>query len=305
MSGPEPTLKSSLIVIDDFCDVDASKPSHRTCQHRSFTKTQFLPKMAGTNEHSEILEMEADLSSSTLGILTKFWEPGRVKTRLGASIGMPRAAAIHQLFVTHLCEQLAACGDRREICLDPPEQVSELQQTLQTLGVEAKWQVTEQHAGSLGSRMQHWFERELADHPDSAAIMIGGDCPTLGPDEIEKAIGLLRHHQVVLGPAIDGGYALIGLRGPWRSGSKGHQLLFEKIPWSTERVLKITRGKIQKAGFSSAELPAMADIDNIGDLDHLRNQLISNDRHDLLSRIERILADPKKLADPEKKGANG
>ncbi|MCP4887330.1 MAG: TIGR04282 family arsenosugar biosynthesis glycosyltransferase [Rubripirellula sp.] len=245
-------------------------------------------------EHSEIWEMEVDCSSSTLGILTKFWEPGRVKTRLGASIGMPRAAAIHKLFVTHLCKQLAACGDHREICLDPPEKVSAFQQTLETLGLEAVWQVTQQNTGSLGSRMHHWFKQRLADHPDNTAILIGGDCPNLGIEEIETAIRLLRRHQVVLAPAIDGGYTLIGLRGPWRSGTKGHDVLFEQIPWSTDSVLRITRERIREAGFSLAELPTMADIDNREDLDHLRRQLMSNDQHRLLDGLNRILADGAK-----------
>ncbi|MDG2221593.1 MAG: TIGR04282 family arsenosugar biosynthesis glycosyltransferase [Rubripirellula sp.] len=242
-------------------------------------------------EHSEILEMEPEFCSATLGILTKFWEPGRVKTRLGASIGMPRAAAIHQLFVSHLCNQLATCGECREICLDPPEQISTFQQTLETLGLGTIWQVTEQHAGSLGSRMQHWFEQKLADRPDNAAILIGSDCPTLGTEEIETAIRLLQHHQIVLAPAIDGGYTLIGLRGPWRSGEKGHERLFQQIPWSTESVLEITRERIREAGLASAELPTMDDVDNRKDLDHLRRQLISNDPHGLLDGINRILAD--------------
>lgn len=242
-------------------------------------------------EHGEIEDMKFDCSSSTLGILTKFWEPGRVKTRLGASIGMPRAAAIHKLFVTHLCKQLAACGNHREICLDPPEKVAAFQQTLETLGLEAIWQVTQQHTGSLGSRMQHWFKQKLANHPDNTAILIGSDCTNLGIAEIETAIRLLRCHEVVLAPAIDGGYTLIGLKGPWRSGTKGHNVLFKGIPWSTESVLRITRERIREAGFSWVELPTMADVDNREDLDHLRRQLMSNDQYQLLNGLNRILAD--------------
>jgi glycosyltransferase A (GT-A) superfamily protein (DUF2064 family) len=142
--------------------------------------------------------------------------------------------------------------------------------------------------------MHHWFKQRLADHPDNTAILIGGDCPNLGIEEIETAIRLLRRHQVVLAPAIDGGYTLIGLRGPWRSGTKGHDVLFEQIPWSTDSVLRITRERIREAGFSLAELPTMADIDNREDLDHLRRQLMSNDQHRLLDGLNRILADGAK-----------
>lgn len=236
--------------------------------------------------------MPAALNSLTLGIMTKFWEPGRVKTRLGAAIGMRRAAALHRLFVTHLCEQLATTGQRRVVCLDPAEHLAEFDKELSSRGLVEPWRCLDQGTGSLGSRMRRWFESTLTDHPNSSAILIGGDCPTLGASQIEEAHRLLQSNQVALGPAFDGGYVLIGIRGPWHSGSEGYERLFRDIPWSTDRVMKTTRERSRQAGWATAELQTMSDIDTKEDLDRLREGLKQKDSNGLRDQIERVLIDP-------------
>jgi rSAM/selenodomain-associated transferase 1 len=234
--------------------------------------------------------MQAAPSPRMLGILTKFWNPGRAKTRLGASIGMNSAAALHRLFVIHLCEQLASSGDRRAVCLDPPEQITSVQDALESAGIGQHWQMSGQVTGPLGQRMQRWFATQLMAQPSGAAILIGADCPTLGPAEIELAFQLLTENQAVIGPACDGGYVLLGLRGPWQPGELGHALLFGEIPWSTQDVLKITRQRLRQADLSWAELPTMADVDTASDLERLRERLKSNDPSGLSGKIDRAVS---------------
>jgi len=225
--------------------------------------------------------------------MAKFWEPSRVKTRLGAAIGMRRAAALHRLFLIHLCEQLHTSGHHRTVCLDPAEQLGELNEVLQSEGLDQNWHIIDQGSGSLGSRMHRWFETMLTDRPSSSAILIGADCPTLGRSQIEQAHQLLQNHRVALGPAADGGYVLVGIRGPWQTGSDGHERLFRDIPWSTDRVLATTRQRLHQAGWAAGELQTMHDVDTKEDLDRLLEGLKREDSNDLRDQIDRILNDPE------------
>ena len=144
--------------------------------------------------------------------MTKYWEAGRVKTRLGASIGMQRAAALHHLFVNYLCHSLAEVEGKRIACVAPDSSTSALLAEFKSQGISANWDLVSQGDGSLGDRMQRWFHN-CPRHASSPAILIGADCPTLGPATIKDAETALLTHDVVLGPAVDGGYYLIGIRG--------------------------------------------------------------------------------------------
>lgn len=239
--------------------------------------------------------MPTESTAVTLGIMAKFWEPGRVKTRLGAAVGMRRAAALHRLFVTHLCQQLASTADRCTVCLDPAEQIEAFRRELRSRRLD-KWETIEQGGGTLGRRIQRWFQSVMTE--GRSAILIGADCPTLNEEVIDLAQQLLQTHHVVLGPATDGGYVLIGIRSPWEPGAGGHERLFRDIPWSTPEVLPLTRQRIQRAGWSLAELKPMTDVDTDKDLDQLRDQLRTRppaDRQNqsgLREGIESILNDP-------------
>lgn len=103
-----------------------------------------------------------------------------------------------------------------------------------------------------------------AGHP---AVLIGGDCASLGEAELRAALGLLAAgHEAVLGPAADGGYVLIGLNRPC-------PMLFRGIAWSTPTVLAATRRRLGQAGLDWAELPPGWDVDTPADLRRLRSNL--------------------------------
>jgi rSAM/selenodomain-associated transferase 1 len=234
----------------------------------------------------------------TIGIMTKYWEVGRVKTRLGDSIGMTRSAALHELFVTCLCDSLRHVQGKRTICLAPDSRVSDFVSVLASSEMDKTWDVLPQGDGTLGERMQRWFVHCLSKD-SSRAILIGADCPTLSSDTVAKAEHALDSHDLVLGPAADGGYYLIGLRGSWVQRGKSFEQLFRDIPWSTDSVLSETRGRANAEGLSVAELETMEDVDTQAELDRLRLQLDADVNHGKLrSSIEAILSDPSLESTP-------
>ena len=93
-------------------------------------------------------------------------------------------------------------------------------------------------------------------------LIIGTDAPTLPLDHVKQALTRLEQHDLVLGPALDGGYYLIGLKRPI-------QALFHDIPWSTDQVLKRTQEQAAKAGLTVALLEPWRDVDTLDDLQAL------------------------------------
>ena len=238
--------------------------------------------------------------------MAKYWIPGNVKTRLAEAVGIETAAQLHRRFVIHLCQTLAEIADRRELVVTPPTKLEMMQ-----AAVADGWQGVPQSQGDLGARMLAWFQsvgreaenaldsptlnaRSPADRP--RAILIGADCPLLKGAEIQQAFDLLKHHDVVLGPATDGGYYLIGLRLKWPMPTSREQTiahLFHEIPWGTDRVLALTRRRIEQMELSLALLQEKSDVDHLDDLHHLREQLrfARPVQQDALPSPDAILAD--------------
>lgn len=233
--------------------------------------------------------------------MAKHWQSGRVKTRLGRRIGMKRAAELQRLFISHLCRSLAQVGDHRMICVAPDNYVDAVNVQLQRWGLHQQWDTVPQGGGDLGQRMQRWFGRSLAKTTASAsvsAILIGADCPLLDAQTIRDASDLLVRHDVVLGPAVDGGYYLIGIRRRGPAAGFATAELFDSIPWSTDRVFEMTASRVRRLGLSLARLETREDIDTVTELENLR-EIIRNDRglRDFAAAVEGILID-ESLADP-------
>lgn len=216
---------------------------------------------------------------------------------------MQPAACLHRLFVEHLCTELAGVADARVVCVSPETSLERVRSELELRGLGQAWAVMPQGAGNLGARMQRWFIHCLGPGQSSAslprsgrAILIGADCPLLDAERIRRADQQLQSHDVVLGPAADGGYYLIGIRGPWQSQPDSWQRLFDDVPWSTDQVLAITRERCLRGGLSMCELDTLEDIDTIEELNRLRASLHSRQGQPvdsatlhLQESIERIL----------------
>lgn len=93
----------------------------------------------------------------------------------------------------------------------------------------------------------------------SRAVLIGTDCPGLSAALLEEALEALNHRDAVLGPALDGGYVLIGLR-------IAAPTLFQGIPWGTDQVLEMSRVRLRALGWCWHELEPLRDLDRPNDL---------------------------------------
>ena len=182
---------------------------------------------------------------------------GAVKTRLVGALGAAGAARL----AARMLESTAACALEAEVgpvevCCAPDRSHA----AFAALASRRALTLTEQGEGDLGQRMHRALERALASQP--AAIAIGTDAPELDAIYLREAAAALGRHDAVIGPAVDGGYALIGLR-------RAAPALFEGIDWSTSRVLAQTRERLERLGFSWAELAPLHDIDEPADLCHV------------------------------------
>ena len=198
-----------------------------------------------------------------LGVMAKYWASGQVKTRLGAAIGMRQAADLHRAFCQHLATQLAAVAEERWFVITPRDRQADFAALL-----PEGWGIGFQAEGDLGGRMKAWFMQTAESDVDR--VLIGADCPLLEAALVDRAGELLGEHDVVLGPAVDGGYYLIGLRGPWRDVYRG---LMDEMPWSSDSVFELTCRRAEQAGLRLATLPPMEDVDTIKELEQLMIQL--------------------------------
>lgn len=247
----------------------------------------------------------------TIGIMTKFWEAGRVKTRLAQSMldypdrlarwthghdGRPAearqdaaararllalSARLHERFVVQLLDELQDCGDERQLVGTPPP-------TFNTMRAIAgpNWQVVDQGPGNLGDRMKRWFAAKSDIEGNKAAsVLIGSDCPLLSRSDLDGTWDLLSEHDIVLGPAIDGGYYLIGIAGCPRPEKLS--MVFDDIAWSTSTVLEQTIEAIEKLGWSLAMLPPRRDVDCAEDL----AALLDSFPHRRSESLDRFYAD--------------
>jgi rSAM/selenodomain-associated transferase 1 len=193
-------------------------------------------------------------------IIVLFKNPieGKVKTRLGATIGDEKALMVYLELLEHTFK-VARSVAGAQIHLFFSDFIDT---RLQHIGSEDGLYL--QSKGTLGQKMIHAFET-VHDSGDKT-IIIGSDCPGLTPEIIEQAFSSLAHFSIVLGPANDGGYYLLGLNEP-------DEGLFEGIRWSTDQVMKQTYQKAIQSGKSVKLLIALSDVDTEDDL-HLLDQYI-------------------------------
>ncbi len=208
---------------------------------------------------------------TTLGLFTKYWKPGTVKTRLSVSVGPVAAAEIHRLMLEHLVRELDSACDRRELVYWPVE----TQLAFEQLGQSA-WDLQLQCDGDLGQRLRHYFSNSLSTDPihrlfsSNTTLVIGSDCPTITSKTISNAIHSLVDNDVVLGPACDGGYYLIGMR-------RNLPCIFEDISWSTPDVLSQTVKILEENKVAYKLLAPQTDVDNEDDLKATIAQLSTGD----------------------------
>lgn len=194
------------------------------------------------------------MTPAALAVLLKAPVAGAVKTRLAAEIGAEKARQVYRQLVERQVRALPG-GHRTVIYFDPPDAEPEMRAWLGPLA-ETPLAFHPQCAGDLGARLTEAFDHAFRDAGTEKVIALGGDCPALDSALLREADAALNHADVVIGPALDGGYYLIGLRAP-------QPVLFKDIAWSTAVVLEQTRHRIRTCGLLAIELSVASDVDDL------------------------------------------
>lgn len=186
-------------------------------------------------------------------IFTRYPIAGRVKTRLIPALGERGAMLLHRKMVEHTLAQSRQFKD----CIEIRFTGGNLKQMETWLGEYFYYR--EQKGISLGERLNEAVAKAFSEE-FKKVVVIGTDCPGLKADHIKKAFRLLEGSELVLGPAVDGGYYLIGL-------SNYYQELFHNISWGSNEVYRQTIKVAKKLDLKITTLEKLADVDRPADLE--------------------------------------
>ena len=177
--------------------------------------------------------------------------PGKTKTRLAADVGDELALKMYHRLTNWTREQAAGLqGVHRYLWYS------------NAITENDGWPTEEfdkclQQGDGLGERMELAFAEAFAKGHERV-IIIGSDCPGITTEYLEEAFLALDEHDVVIGPALDGGYTLLGMR-------QLHPSLFRDIAWSTDTVLPDTISRASEAGLTVQQLAPLSDVDYLED----------------------------------------
>jgi rSAM/selenodomain-associated transferase 1 len=181
-----------------------------------------------------------------LGLFARRPDPGAAKTRL--RVGPEGGARVARAFLLDALTRFSVIDARRFVAFTPADAAEEFADM-----AAGRWTPVAQGDGDLGRRMATFIADRLAEGAE-AVVLVGADSPTLPPAYVEQTFAELRTTDVVLGPATDGGYYLIGC---------GRRIppVFDGVDWGTDRVLAQTVARLTDASWRLALLPAWYDVD--------------------------------------------
>jgi hypothetical protein len=187
-----------------------------------------------------------------LGLFAKWPRPGQVKTRLAAETSAEWAARVALAFLRDGLDRLSRVAAHRVLAFAPPS----AEDCFAGL-TQGRFALVPQEDGDLGRRMAAFFVRQLQAGADRV-VLLGTDSPTVPLAFVERAFAELEQADVVLGPATDGGYYLIGC---------GRRLppVFADIAWGSRHVLGKTVARLADPGWRLALLPPWYDVDTLDD----------------------------------------
>jgi rSAM/selenodomain-associated transferase 2/rSAM/selenodomain-associated transferase 1 len=189
-------------------------------------------------------------------IFTRHPRPGRAKTRLIPALGPDGAADLQRRMTAQALATARRLARRRPVDVEVRFEGGGPGAVRRWLG--PSYTCRPQGPGDLGERMRRAFEEAFASGA-GGTLIVGSDCPVLSAEHLHRAFAGLLEHDLVLGPARDGGYYLIGARA-------GAPDVFGGIAWGTGGVLEHTLAAARGAGLSVALLDELADVDRTEDL---------------------------------------
>lgn len=179
-------------------------------------------------------------------------EPGRVKTRLSPALRPDEAADLYRALLLDTVDVVRSAGAELVVAFTPGSARRALERLL-----GPRHRLLPQPPGDLGDRLEGILSSIQGGR--RPVCVVGSDCPGLTPERVREAVVALESVPVVLGPALDGGFYLLGLSGPAPGLLRG-------VPWSTDRVLDAVRSRCAARGLSVHELGAERDLDTPDDL---------------------------------------
>jgi rSAM/selenodomain-associated transferase 1 len=196
------------------------------------------------------------MAENTLIIFVKNPIPGTVKTRIAQTVGNERAAEVYRHLLRHTqeitrqltCHRVVYYGD----FVNPDDGWNGYVKRLQS-------------GQNLGERMLIAF-REQFEQEASRAVIIGSDCLAITHDHIERAFSSLDEADVVIGPALDGGYYLLGMK-------QLHPFLFQNMPWSQPELQQLTELALLQHDLTFERLDELSDIDEWADYENALQSL--------------------------------
>ena len=204
--------------------------------------------------------------SAAIGIICKAPQPGHSKTRLAATIGAVAASELSACFLRDVAASIEAVPEalgRRGYGVYAPAGAEHVMRLLLPAGFGLLLQ-----AGDDLGHVLLGATRALLDAGHDGVLLVNGDSPTLPPRLLVRAVEALREpgDRMVLGPASDGGYYLIGLKHP-------HRHLFTRIAWGTQTVARATSERAVEIGLATTLLPEWYDVDDMESLRWLQEEL--------------------------------
>jgi rSAM/selenodomain-associated transferase 1 len=205
--------------------------------------------------------MKSSQKQEQLIIFTRYPEPGKTKTRLAPSLGDRGAADIQKELTENTLSRVRQLQKIHPVDISIYFAGGDLERMQEWLGSDLVYR--QQKNGDLGERLTSACGDAFAQ-VYRRVVVIGSDCPGIMPRHITRAFEALLHRDLVLGPATDGGYYLIGLNREIRP-------LFNRIPWGTDAVLTETINAGKQLGLSIEILDELSDVDRPEDLRHINH----------------------------------
>jgi rSAM/selenodomain-associated transferase 1 len=208
-----------------------------------------------------------------LVVIAKEPVPGAVKTRLAPLLGADGAARVAAAMLADTVAAMAEVDAEPWVCFAPPQARPRMARLAPGFGLLA------QVEGDLGDRLAGCFAALLGSGAERVVI-VGADTPQVPRATYEAAFALLDQADVVLGPAEDGGYYLVGAKAPLPE-------LFVGVPMGTDAVLQVTMERAGRRRLRVGTVPMLRDLDRLEDL---RAALAAGEL-DASPRTRRVVAD--------------